>query len=299
MGWEGKSQISDVSSAQTSAWVDLELVKNAEGMVMWKEFILWTNAGASSHYPVKRLLFSPGRSCLRGGEGNGASTVKSALDPSPRFQWYLNRDVCASCGSSDTHSVGKPAHKCHERTFQRWKIHQQSLYSIHLHSRHFLLQILISLYSWKEKGHFSPASLLFQNAVSHAFFTLSESVDFIHNGSFCQTVLAVGTTLQNSNCSQHYHQAPQWLYSKENHFSLSAPLESTAFLGVSLVLKRCVWSPATNIPVSNKNSFAAPANKTFTVVRGSLVINSLGNRAWACSIHLYFKHPSPPNARFL
>lgn len=87
------------------------------------------------------LLISPGRSCLRVGERNGVSTLKSVLDPSPRFQWYLNRDVGASCSSSDTYSVGKPAHKHHERTFQRQKIHQQSLNSIHLHSRHFLLQI--------------------------------------------------------------------------------------------------------------------------------------------------------------
>lgn len=76
------------------------------------------------------LLISPGRSCLRVGERNGVSTLKSVLDLSPRFQWYLNRDVGASCSSSDTYSVGKPAHKHHERTFQRQKIHQQSLNSI-------------------------------------------------------------------------------------------------------------------------------------------------------------------------
>lgn len=107
MGREGKSQISDVRSAQTSVWGDLELVKNDKGMVMWKELILWTNAGASSHYPVKRLLISPGRSYLRVGEGHGVSPVKPVLELSPRFQWYLNRDVCASCGSSDTFLLEK------------------------------------------------------------------------------------------------------------------------------------------------------------------------------------------------
>lgn len=52
MGWEEKSQVSDARGAQTNVWVDLEFVKNGRGMVMWKEFILWTNAGASSHCPV-------------------------------------------------------------------------------------------------------------------------------------------------------------------------------------------------------------------------------------------------------
>lgn len=157
MGWEGKSQISDVRGAQTNVWVALELVKNDKGMVMWKEFILWTNPGNFLPAPCRGFWSHLEEAALGWEKEMGSPQQSQSLtcpqDFSDIWTGMFVPPVVAQTlillENQLLNAMGEPS---------RGKKFISNLHTpIHLHSRHFLLQILFFFNSWKEKGNFSPA----------------------------------------------------------------------------------------------------------------------------------------------